>query len=71
MFSGRLVFGKYMTPLIGNIGILVRMFEKNTPLTIFRFLDEKTSFVEELRIASSFSLRQISWFLMALIRRLF
>tara|TARA_B110000046_G_scaffold176414_1_gene202077 strand:- start:276 stop:1430 length:1155 start_codon:yes stop_codon:yes gene_type:complete len=48
-----------------------RMFEKNTPLTIFRFLDEKTSFVEELRIASSFSLRQISWFLMALIRRLF
>ncbi|MGY8966178.1 MAG: lycopene cyclase family protein, partial [Flavobacteriales bacterium] len=48
-----------------------RMFEKNTPLTIFRFLDEKTSFVEELRIASSFSLRQISWFLTALIRRLF
>ena len=48
-----------------------RMFKKNTPLTIFRFLDEKTSFVEELKIASSFSLRQKSWFLMALIKRLF
>jgi hypothetical protein len=47
------------------------MFDKNAPLTIFRFLDEKTSFIEELKIASSFSLRQISWFLMALIRRLF
>ncbi|MFQ3341174.1 MAG: lycopene beta-cyclase [Flavobacteriaceae bacterium] len=48
-----------------------RMFEKNAPLTIFRFLDEKTSFIEELRIASSFSLRQISWFLKALLRRSF
>ena len=48
-----------------------RMFNKNSPLTIFRFLDEKTSFVEELKIASSFSLRQISWFLRALVKRLF
>ena len=48
-----------------------RMFNKNSPLTIFRFLDEKTSFVEELKIASSFSLHQISWFLRALVKRLF
>lgn len=48
-----------------------RMFNKNSPLTIFRFLDEKTSFIEELKIASSFSLRQISWFLRALVKRLF
>ncbi|MBT7653681.1 MAG: lycopene cyclase [Flavobacteriaceae bacterium] len=48
-----------------------RMFNKNSPLTIFRFLDEKTSFVEELKIASSFSLLQISWFLRAIVKRLF
>jgi lycopene beta-cyclase len=48
-----------------------RMFAKNHPLTIFRFLDEKTTFLEELKILSSFSLIQIRWFLNALIKRLF
>ena len=48
-----------------------RMFAKNHPLTIFRFLDEKTTLLEELKILSSFSLIQIRWFLNALIKRLF
>ena len=48
-----------------------RMFAKNHPLTIFRFLDEKTTFLEELKILSSFSLLQIRWFLSALKGRLF
>lgn len=48
-----------------------RMFAKNKPLTIFRFLDEKTSFMEELKILSSFSFNQIRWFLSALVKRVF
>jgi len=47
------------------------MFAKNKPLTIFRFLDEKTSFMEELKILSSFSFNQIRWFLSALVKRVF
>jgi lycopene beta-cyclase len=48
-----------------------RMFEKNNPIRIFRFLDEKTSFWEELQILASFSLKQKTWFLKALFQRLF
>ena len=48
-----------------------RMFEKNPPVRIFRFLDEKTNFIEELKILSSFSSTQKIWFLKALFRRLF
>ncbi len=48
-----------------------RMFEKNDPIRIFRFLDEKTSFWEELQILASFSLKQKTWFLKALFQRLF
>jgi lycopene beta-cyclase len=51
--------------------LFIRMFDKNPPIRIFRFLDEKTSFSEELLILSSFSLRQIGWFLAALMKRLF
>jgi hypothetical protein len=47
------------------------MFAKNPPLRIFRFLDEKTSFGEELLILSSFSLKQIGWFLSAFFKRAF
>lgn len=45
-----------------------KMFEKNTPKTIFRFLNESTHLGEELRILSSFP---IGWFVKALIKRLF
>jgi len=48
-----------------------RMFTKNSPQQIFRFLDEQTNFWEELKILSSYSLIQISWFLKALMKRLF
>ncbi|MDG1023533.1 MAG: lycopene cyclase family protein [Flavobacteriaceae bacterium] len=48
-----------------------RMFAKNHPVTIFRFLDEKTTFLEDLKILSSFSLQQIRWFLSALVKRIF
>ena len=48
-----------------------RMFTKNSPQQIFRFLDEQTHFGEELKILSSYSLTQISWFLKALMKRLF
>ena len=48
-----------------------RMFEKNPPVRIFRFLDEKTNFIEELKIMASFTLNQKILFLRALILRLF
>lgn len=48
-----------------------RMFLKNSPLTIFRFIDEETTFIEELKIMSSFTFKQIGWFLKALLSRLF
>jgi len=46
-----------------------RMFAKNSPLNIFRFLDEKTTVWEELLILASFSFKQKRWFLSALFKR--
>ena len=51
--------------------LFTRMFEKNPPVRIFRFLDEKTNFIEELKIMTSFSLTQKIWFLKALFKRIF
>ena len=51
--------------------LFIRMFEKNPPVRIFRFLDDKTTFGEELRILNSFSLKQKGWFLKALSQRIF
>lgn len=51
--------------------LFIRMFAKNPPLRIFKFLDEKTSFGEELLILSSFSFKQIRWFLNAFFKRAF
>ena len=51
--------------------LFTRMFEKNPPVRIFRFLDEKTNFIEELKIMASFSLTQKIWFLKALFKRIF
>lgn len=48
-----------------------RMFDKNPPVRIFRFLDEKTTFGEELLVLSSFSMKQIGWFLSAFFKRVF
>ena len=48
-----------------------RMFDKNPPVRIFRFLDEKTTFGEELLVLSSFSIKQIGWFLAAFFKRIF
>jgi hypothetical protein len=45
------------------------MFAKNSPLNIFRFLDEKTTVWEELLILASFSFKQKRWFLSALFKR--
>ena len=41
---------------IANINFYkyVKMFEKNNPKTIFKFLDDKSSFIEELKIITSF-----------------
>tara|TARA_Y100000992_G_scaffold301312_1_gene271900 strand:- start:447 stop:1622 length:1176 start_codon:yes stop_codon:yes gene_type:complete len=47
------------------------MFKNNPPVRIFRFLDEKTNYLEELKILTSFSFIQITWFLKALINRIF
>jgi lycopene beta-cyclase len=51
--------------------LFTRMFKKNPPVRIFRFLDEKTNFIEELKIMASFSLTQKIWFLKALFKRIF
>jgi len=51
--------------------LFIRMFAKNPPLRIFRFLDEKTTFREELLVLSSFSFKQIGWFLSAFFKRIF
>ena len=48
-----------------------RMFAKNDPLRIFRFLDEKTALWEDLLILASFSFQQKKWFIYALFRRFF
>jgi hypothetical protein len=45
-----------------------RMFQKNSPETIFQFLDEKSSIVQEFQIMRSFNVRQ---FVKALWKRLF
>jgi len=47
------------------------MFKNNSPVRIFRFLDEKTNFIEEFKILLSFSFIQKIWFLKALFKRLF
>jgi len=44
------------------------MFEKNSPEVIFKFLDEKSSFLQEFQIMRSFDLWQ---FLEALRKRIF
>ena len=48
-----------------------RMFSKNPPVRIFRFLDEKTTFIEEIKIMLSFTLKQKIWFVSALAQRIF
>ena len=48
-----------------------RLFEKNPPIRIFRFLDEKTNFYEELQILISYTFKQKIWFLKALFRLIF
>jgi lycopene beta-cyclase len=48
-----------------------RMFSKNPPVRIFRFLDEKTTFFEEFRIMLSFTVKQKIWFVRALLQRIF
>ena len=45
-----------------------RMFEKNSPEVIFRFLDEKSSLWDEFQIMRSFNLKQ---FISALLKRIF
>lgn len=45
-----------------------RMFEKIKPKLVFKFLDEKTNFLEELKILSSFPTH---YFIKALFRRIF
>ena len=51
--------------------LFIRMFAKNPPLRVLRFLDEKTSFGEELLVMYSFSFKQIGWFLSAFFKRVF
>ena len=48
-----------------------RMFDKNPPLRIFRFLDGKTSLSEEIKIMASFDINQKLWFVKAFLQRLF
>ena len=51
--------------------LFIQMFKKNPPLRIFKFLDQKTSFREELLVLSSFSFKQIGWFISAFLKRIF
>ena len=51
--------------------LFIQMFKKNPPLRIFKFLDQKTSFREELLVLSSFSFKQIGWFISAFLKRVF
>jgi len=49
-----------------------KMFEKNDPKTIFKFLDDKSNFWEELKIISSFALsKNLGAFLSAFFKRVF
>ena len=50
--------------------LFTRMFKKNPPVRIFKFLDEKTNFIEEVKIMASFSFTQKIWFLKALFKRI-
>ncbi len=52
-----------------NLGsfLFSRMFQRNNPLTILRFLDEKTTFLEEVKIMRSFP---VGLFVKQLFRRL-
>ena len=45
-----------------------KMFEKNKPETIFKFLDNKTNIFEEIKLMLTFKKR---WFVQALIKRIF
>ena len=45
-----------------------KMFEKNKPETIFKFLDNKTNIFEEIKMMLTFKKR---WFVQALIKRFF
>ncbi len=45
-----------------------KMFEKNKPEIIFKFLDNKTNFYEELKLMLTFKKK---WFIQALIKRVF
>jgi lycopene beta-cyclase len=45
-----------------------RMFQRNTPQRIFQFLDEKTSYKQEVLLMSSFP---IGRFVKALFKRIF
>ena len=48
------------------------MFEKNDPKTIFKFLDDKSNFWEELKIINSFALSgNLGVFLSAFFKRVF
>ena len=48
--------------------IFKRMFKKNKPEIIFKFLDNKTTIWEELNFIKTFKKK---WFVQALIKRLF
>ena len=47
------------------------MFQKNHPVDVLRFIDEKSNFLKELKIFISFSFKQQVWFLNAIRRRIF
>ncbi len=51
--------------------LFTSMFKNNPPARIFRFLDEKTNYIEDFKILTSFSFTQITWFLRALFNRIF
>ena len=52
---------------MGNL-LFKKMFEKNDPEKIFKFLDNKTTILEELKLMLTFKKK---WFIQALIKRLF
>ncbi|MFL2601257.1 MAG: lycopene cyclase family protein [Flavobacteriaceae bacterium] len=51
--------------------LFARMFQKNHPVDVLRFIDEKSNFLKELKIFISFSFKQQIWFLNAIRRRIF
>ena len=57
----------YKHNFLGN-RLFKKMFEKNNPKTIFKFLDDKSSFLEELKIITSFPFGP---FLSAFFKRIF